>query len=148
MRKTRIGEVLCKMVRLSEMDIEEILQEQHVGGQRFGEIAVSWGLCEPKHVWDAWFQQLSGQMPRIDLDEVGVDVQALAFVPRSIALEYNLIPMRVFGDQMVVAVPHDSAKIPAEIFDRCHKNVRFVCADAGQIRRAIDSAYGDLRVSA
>ncbi|HEY0009115.1 MAG TPA: hypothetical protein VGB55_10365, partial [Tepidisphaeraceae bacterium] len=54
----RIGQILSRSVPLTEHDLEEILQEQKVTRQRFGDAALALGMVQPKHVWDAWMQQL------------------------------------------------------------------------------------------
>src|SRR2546423_848682 len=54
----RFGEILGRLVNLSGHDVNEILEEQNATHQRFGEIALSWGLCAPEDVWQAWCDQL------------------------------------------------------------------------------------------
>ena len=78
LQNARFGELLGRMVELTGHDVEEILNEQEVTHRRFGEIAMSWGLCRPEHVWHAWASQVSEEGTRIDLDDFGVDSQALA----------------------------------------------------------------------
>ena len=77
MCRPRIGEVLSKFTGMSSMDVEEILQDQTVTNRRFGEIALSWGLCAPQDVWQAWYSQLDQDWPSVDLDDLGIDSQAV-----------------------------------------------------------------------
>src|SRR5450432_1950511 len=92
MQQPRIGHVLKKMLRLSEMDIEEVLNEQHATHRRFGEIALLLGMCAPQDVWNAWFSQLATHTPWIDLNEFGVDAQAVRQVSPEIAQAYQMVP--------------------------------------------------------
>ena len=71
------GECLGKVVRLSAHDIAEIMEHQAATRRRFGEIALSWGLCRPQHVWQAWWDQLSLHTPHVDLTKLGIDAQAV-----------------------------------------------------------------------
>jgi type IV pilus assembly protein PilB len=149
MSPPRMGEMLKRIVRLSDLDLEEILQEQSANPRRFGEVALSLGLCTPMDVWRAWYGQLAVHTPRIDLGEFGVDSQAVDQVSREIATQYRLIPLRVFGNQIVAAISED-APMPAtsELAMRLKKEIRFVLAPAWQIDLAISAHYGALRSSA
>jgi type IV pilus assembly protein PilB len=103
MQRQRIGELLKRLVPLSAHDVDEILNEQRGNRLRFGETAISMGLCQPEHVWRAWSSQGSDEVQRVDLDAVGVDAQATHLIPREIALKFGAIPVRVAGELLVVA---------------------------------------------
>lgn len=137
------------MAHLTGHDVEEILEEQTLSRRRFGDIALSWGLCQPEHVWNAWYSQLGEESVRVDLEETGIDAQAVMQVPAEVATQLSVIPVRWFADQLVVAVPDDAAP-PAidEIQRRLSANVRFVRADRAQILAAIETYYGELKASA
>src|SRR5215212_9344230 len=76
MDRQPMGELLARLGQLSPHDIDEILAEQRHTRQRFGQIAVSLGFCQPEHVWAAWCSQLNGHVDPVDLDEIGIDAQA------------------------------------------------------------------------
>ena len=142
MRRVLFGELLGRLVRISGHDVSEILEDQNASHRRFGEIALSWGLCQPQHVWQAWWSQLSHETPYVDLDAIGVDAQAVAHLPRGLAAAYGAIPVRTFKDQMVIAASdttHERAS--AELPPLLHKKVKFVLADPEQIREAIRTYY-------
>ncbi len=67
MSQARFGEHLSRLVNLSRHDVDEILEEQSSTRHRFGEIALSWGLCTPENVWQAWCDQLLSQVQKVDL---------------------------------------------------------------------------------
>src|SRR5262249_32290829 len=104
MGPARIGQLLSKLVKITNHDIEEVLQEQAGSHQRFGDIALAWGLCRPEHVWQAWSEQVSDSLRTIDLDKIGVDTQAIAYLPRELAEHFCAMPIRMFGDTLVVAI--------------------------------------------
>lgn len=138
----RIGERLSSMVPLSGHDIEEILSEQGATGRRFGDIALQLGLCQPEHVWLAWSSQLAEKPQRINIDEVGIDAQAVAHVPREVAVRYHVMPLRVLGDCLVLAV--DEAAFPliqVELSSVLHEKVLFVFSRHHAIAKALRAYY-------
>lgn len=139
---TRFGELLSKLVTLSQHDVEEILEDQNGSRRRFGEIALSWGLCEPEHIWQAWCDQLLTQVQQIDLDALGVDAQAAAMLHRDVALQMGVIPIRCLGEQLIVASSEaNTSSLAAELALITGKTIRFVQADARHIQQAISTYY-------
>ena len=143
MSRARIGELLGRMGKLTPLDIDEILQEQGgKGRRRFGEIALTWGLIEPEHIWEAWCQQLDDGLIRVELDEIGIDAQAAYRMPRELAIRFCAIPLRLIQDQLIIAIS-DPAHVA--MFEDLHEMLRarprFVLAEAAQIREAIDRYY-------
>ncbi len=149
MSQALFGELLGRLVTLSRHDVAEILAEQAQTRQRFGDIALSRGLCEPEHVWTAWSEQLGGDplvsdVRRVDLALLGVDAQAAAAIPADVARRLSAIPVRVTPDRLVVAVADDAdlARAAVELAGIRGHGVRFVVADAAQVRRALAAYYG------
>ncbi len=142
MSRVRIGELLTRMGQLSAHDIQEVLEEQNSNHHRFGDIALTWGLCQPEHIWRAWTDQLGDESQRIDLQVIGIDTQATAAMPAVLARQFHAIPLRVFDDQLILATraPVD-ADAATELSMRLSKTVRFVFADAKQIETAIKHYY-------
>jgi type IV pilus assembly protein PilB len=103
MQHQKIGDLLKRLVPLSTHDVDDILNEQRASQLRFGETAISMGLCRPEHVWRAWSGQHSDEIERVDLDEVGVDAQATPLIPREVAMRFGVIPLRVAPDALIVA---------------------------------------------
>ncbi len=143
MCQTKFGEILSRLVNLSRHDVEEILEEQNGNThRRFGEIALSFGLCEPEHIWQAWCDQLLTQVQRVDLDVLGIDAQAAAMIHPDVASRLNVIPIRCLGQLLVVAVPDSNTdRIGAELTLITSKELRFVVAEPHQIQRAIARYY-------
>jgi hypothetical protein len=138
----RIGERLSNLIPLSGHDIEEILSEQTATGRRFGDIALRLGLCTPEHIWRAWRDQLAEQPQRVDLEEFGIDAQAIGCLPASIALRYHVVPVRALNNEMVIAVneaayPEIAHQLTAMLGDR----VSFVLCSHYDIARALRSYY-------
>jgi general secretion pathway protein E/type IV pilus assembly protein PilB len=142
MSRVRIGELLGRMGKLSGHDIDEILQEQSANGHRFGDIALTWGMVQPEHLWLAWCSQLQEGADRVDLDSLGVDAQVVERVPAELARRLHAMPIRLTKDQLIFAIS-DPAQAPLlhayEATFGAH--VRFVLADADKIEKAIERYY-------
>jgi len=142
MQRQRMGDLLKRLVPLSGHDVDEILQEQRASHQRFGETAISMGLCRPEHVWRAWCGQSSDEIQRVDLDEVGVDAQATPLLPREIAMRFGAIPLRVAEGALVIAtsdVCFEEAIVGLPPL--VHLKLKFVLAPQEQIQRALVTYY-------
>jgi len=142
---SRMGQLLGEIVPLSALDVEEILHEQIRNKRRFGQIALGWGLCEPQHVWSAWFEQLGQSARKVDLRDLGIDAQAIAHCPRELAIAYGVVPVRSMGRQLVLATTEQGYGLAhAELETKLKMATRFIlCADA-QVDRALATYYPEL----
>jgi len=148
MSRPRFGELLSRWVSLTQHDVSEILEDQRSSRRRFGDIALALGLCQPQHVWRAWWTQLSGAPERVDIDSIGVDVQCLSHFPRELAQRYHVIPLRASGAQMVMAAAEGALLQAMEELPRQVKiHLKFVLADAAQVSRAIERSYPQPRAA-
>ena len=139
-----MGELLSEIVDLSGHDVEEILHEQHANNRRFGEIALSWGLCQPEHVWSAWCRQVDdgGHHETVDLDREGIDAQAVTLLPTEPARAFRAVPIRVSETEVVVASDAPlSERAREELTRLLNKHVKLVLAPSKQIDAAIDVYY-------
>jgi len=142
MQRQRMGELLSRLVPISPHDIEEILHEQGTRHRLFGEIALSMGLCRPEHVWKAWCRQNASEIEQVDLDQMGVDAQATAHLPREAALRYGAVPLRLAGRKLLVATSPQCFEEAATCLPSIvPMNLKFVLADAQQIQRALMRYY-------
>ncbi len=144
----RFGEALGDVVPLSAHDIDEILCEQTSNRRPFGDIALSLGLCQPEHVWQAWLAQLMRAVtpPTINLNKFDIDAQAISLINGEVAERLQIVPLRVFGDVLIVAASRESSDAAqqsavAELSQRTTKDVRCVMADGAQILNAIERHY-------
>ena len=141
-RQARIGELLSRIVPLSGHDVEEILEEQTSNGRRFGEIALSWGLCRPEHVWDAWCQQSSQEGETLDLDRIGVDARAAGLLPSELARRFGSIPVRATGDMALVAMAHSPSDDEMNLLaSALHRKLKFARAAQNQLLAMIERYY-------
>ena len=138
----RIGERLSRATQLSGHDIEEILSEQKATGLRFGEIALQMGLCSPEDVVRAWSSQLEDSPQRINLEQVGIDSQAVAHLSVEIALQYHIMPVRILEDELVVAIDEAAYDLLSPVLATVlGRKMKFVLCTHHQIATAIRSYY-------
>jgi hypothetical protein len=142
MDQRRIGELLSRIIPLSQHDVEEILHEQAASNRKFGDIAMAMGLCKPEHILEAWLSQLEKQTQRVCIDSLGVDTQAVAQFPAELARSVRALPIRILGDELLIAVAHipDAATL-TDIESRIGKRLRLVLADIDPLNLAIDRFY-------
>jgi hypothetical protein len=142
MEHARIGQILNKMVLLSNHDIEEILHEQNRNGRRFGQIALAWGLCRPEDVWEAWCRQLGDVgLQWVDLEELGIDARATTQLSRELAMKYRVVPMRC-SEALLLAADEPAVECAMrELPAQCPRPLKFVLASSGDIQEAIQRYY-------
>jgi len=142
MRRPLIGQVLSQMGKLSSIDVDEILEQQAVSHQRFGEIAVSFGLCEPVDLCEAWCVQFAEGVDWRDLSSAHLDSKLILSLPAALARELHIVPLISIADQMVVAASHpvDGEQWLA-ILEATGKDVRFILAEPKVIEAALDVYY-------
>lgn len=142
MSSARFGELLGRFVPLSGQDVSEILEDQAISQRRFGQIALSLGLCRPEHLWRAWGAQLAYSHEQVDIKSIGIDTQSLTVLAASVAREYGVIPVRFLPDLLIVAASEQTLARAAEhLPGLLNKKIQFVLADAGQIEAAIRDSY-------
>lgn len=134
----RIGQILRRIVPLSGHDIEEILHEQAGSQKRFGEIALTMGLCSREHILRAWIEQLGEAPHPVNLRDLGIDAQAVQRLDAATSLRHRAIPVRLLGDQLVVAVePENLEPARAALDAALAQKPLFVLADKEQIDTAL-----------
>jgi len=148
MDQLRMGELLSRIIPLSEHDVEEILHEQSASQRKFGDIALAMGLCKPEHVWQAWLRQLETQTQRICIDQVRVDTQALTLLSADVVREFKVLPLRCLDNELLLAVgkiPCESAVVQLEKLSG--KRVRLVLAEEQQLHHAVEKFYPLLKIA-
>jgi hypothetical protein len=142
MRRPMIGQILNQMGKLSTIDIDEILEQQAVSHEKFGEIAVSFGLCEPVHLCEAWCMQFADGFDWDQLSSCGLDAKLILSMPAHLARELHVVPLISIADQMVVAAAHPvDGDEWMQILEATGKDVRFILAEPTAIDHALDVYY-------
>lgn len=137
-----IGQILVDMGVLQDWQVEAIVQHQNLSRQRFGQIAVAWGWAKPQDIWRAWARQLTQNTEVMDLDEIGVDTAATEKVSPGIARHYQVVAVRTWGNNLVLAVPEHMAEQARRDLPMLLGGELFFCIAKGeQVRAALERAY-------
>ena len=133
------------MGKITSHDVDEVLQEQQSGShsKSFGEIAITWGLCQPEHIWKAWASQLSDGFDQVDLQSFGIDAQAVCQFSQSLSQQFNAIGIRLLDDTLIIAVSTiETIPLLEHFCQHLHRRMKFVISEPSQIRQMIKKYYG------
>ena len=85
--------------------VEETLRRLGFACRRmkFGEIAISLGLCHREQIFEAWCTQLADEIRSAGHDKVGVDLTAAACFPHDVARRWGVLPIRNFAGMVVTS---------------------------------------------
>ncbi len=137
-----LGQVLKARGVVREGQIQEALAAQRKQGGLIGQILVELGHCTTADVAAALGEQAG--METVDLDQVRPTEDALARVDASTAHTFGVLPLRVEGEELVVAIsdPLNTAVLEDLSFTT-GAQVRGAIADAEAIARMVRECYGE-----
>ena len=133
--KTPLGQILVEEGFCTQEDVENGLKEQAVSGIPIGQMLVSMGLIEEEELVYALALQSGWEM--IQLEGLTIPEDIIKKVSPSIAKLYNVVPVRMEGESVVVAM---SDNLNVSVLD----DLRFIlnCDVQGAIttKKGIDQA--------
>jgi type IV pilus assembly protein PilB len=137
-----IGQILKDMDLITELDIQEALQDQKSKGGALGRILVEKDLITDADLRIAIAKQ-AGMEP-VDLDEVVVTADLLEMVPPHVAETYQVIPVDFDGTVLTLAVA-DPQNISAldDMKFMLNMEVKGALSDPASIDRAMEKYYAD-----
>ncbi|MEE2890220.1 MAG: ATPase, T2SS/T4P/T4SS family [Planctomycetota bacterium] len=137
-----IGQILKDMDLITELDIQEALQDQKAKGGALGRILVEKGLVTDSDLRVAIAKQ-AGMEP-VDLDEVVVTADLLEMVPAHVAETYQVIPVEFDGTVLTLAVadPQNMSALDDMKF-MLNLEVKGALSDPDSIERAMEKYYAD-----
>lgn len=136
----KIGTFLVEQGLISEEDVQSALELQKEKGGKLGEVLVQIG----KLTWEELAQVLQEKfdIEFVDLREVVIEPEAIALVPESIARKYTLMPIKMNGRTVTVAMAYpDDIYALSELRAISQKRVIVTLALPKEIKRAIDLYY-------
>ncbi len=106
-----IGQLLKEKGYINEEHIQFALKEQKASGERLGEVLVRLGIVTDYEIAKVLAEQTG--YPFLDIREIIPESKALIRVPARFAREKNVLPFRIKGERLLVAIsdPFDQATL-------------------------------------
>lgn len=106
-----IGQLLKEKGYINEEHIQFALKEQKASGERLGEVLVRLGIVTDFEIAKVLAEQTG--YPFLDIREIVPESKALIKVPARFAREKNVLPFKIKGERLLVAIsdPLDKATL-------------------------------------
>ena len=138
--RARLGDVLVAQNLITPEQVSRALNLQAESGRQLGAILVEQGVIDPRVLTQALAAQLG--LPTIDLRRERPTEEALALVPEPVARALRIVPLRVIGDVLDVAVVSATDAALREQLERLPVNaVNLYLAPQQDIAYALDTHY-------
>jgi len=137
----RLGELLLEKGLITEKQLEEALEEQKKTGKLLGRVLVDLGFVKDEDILAVLGAQTG--MEEVDLSSIDVPPQLLEKVPAPLAKAYKIVPIRMEGNTLVVAMG-DPLNIQAldDLRFLLDCDVKGVISNEQAVNEAIDRLYG------
>ncbi len=136
-KTARLGDILLQKKEITQEQLNEALKSQAGSGKKLGEILIEKGFVTQKSVMNTLSEQLG--LDIVNLDNYHISVEATKLISEKLAKRTNAIPLKIFGDKMILAMSE-----PLNIFDiediemEAGKKAEIVLAYRSQITSAIE----------
>jgi len=140
-RKKRLGELLVEAGAITKKQLEHALAEQGNNGKRLGETLIYLGYINEQQMLRTLEQQLG--VSYVQLSEMEIQAEALSVVPLFLAERYNIMPIRIDGSRLLLAM-NDPTNFYAidDVRMVSGLEVETVLAEAKDIVASINNNYG------
>lgn len=98
----RLGVLLLRAGIISERQLTDALEVHKATGSPLGRVLVDLGYATQGGILSVMAKQIGIQY--VDFSETRPDANAIAVVPRDLAVRYTLMPVKIVDDQLVVAM--------------------------------------------
>lgn len=102
MKNKRLGEMLVDAHVLSQDKVEEAVKLQANSGKRLGAVLLENGYITETQLIDVLKIQLG--IDFIDVNKVTIDPSMASIVPKSIAEQYHVVPIKLEKDKLILAM--------------------------------------------
>lgn len=143
--KQRLGNILVSKGLISDEQLEKALEIQKEKGGMLGSILIEEGFISKEQLYKALEEQIGVQY--IDLKDVEIPEEIIRLIDRKLAKSYNLIPLRIENESLVVAMS-DPANIYAidDLRLSTGYEITPLLADSDVIDEKIDQYYKEEEV--
>ncbi len=140
-RKHLIGEILKDKGLITQDQLNAALAEQRTGGKLLGKILVEKGYVSEEDILSVLSVQLG--MKEIDLSQVKIPKDLLDRVTSSIAKAYKIVPVRMEGNVLVVAMGDPiNVQILDDLRFMLDCEVKGLRSNEEEVNNAIEKFYG------
>lgn len=146
--KRQLGDILVEMGGVDGAQLQSALEHQRERGLPLGQVVVDLRFCSAEQVLQALSLQTG--LPATNLDEEWMDTRLTQLVPRRVAEQYRVVPLRLDGpgDELVVAIAAPAQLQSLDVVRDVTRHTRLVpllAADEA-ISRAIARLYPERAV--
>ncbi len=137
-----LGKLLLDKGLISKAQLEEAVEEQRRTGKLLGLVLVDLGFVQEQDI----YQSLGMQLGMETVDPLAVDIpkEVLHKINPSMARIYGIMPIRMEGDDLVVALSNPlNPHILDDLRFMLDTEVRAVLAGEEKIKQAIKKHYGE-----
>ena len=137
----RLGDLLLDANLIDEIQLRVALQEQETTGERLGSALVHLGFIDETTL--AAFLSKQANLPCVNILGLHIAEEIIALVPRDIAVEHSVIPIRRSGDILYLAMadPFDQKALDA-VEQLTSLSVMPLIAPEFRLRKSIEKYYG------
>ena len=137
----RLGDILISAGVLTEEQLMSALKAQKQSGKKLGTVLVEDGYIRQQQLLDALQRQLGVEF--IDLTNYSPPKELSRILPRAIAQKYNVVPVRMDGNTLQLAMD-DPLNFPAveTVKTATRKKIVPVLATTEGVARALSNLYG------
>ncbi|MEE9394773.1 MAG: ATPase, T2SS/T4P/T4SS family [Planctomycetota bacterium] len=141
MARQMLGEILKALDFIDEGQLQEGLRLQSAEGLKIGEALIRLGILDDVQLARALSRQ--SKKPFVDLSKGRIAQEVLDLVPGNLAEEYGIIPVKVQGQEVIVALADPMQEFNLENLTFL-LNLKFRCAIAPEsgLKEALKRYYG------
>lgn len=140
MKNKRLGEMLVDAQVLTEKQVEEAVSKQKGSGKRLGEILLENKYITENELIDVLKMQLG--IDFVDISKEIIDPKMATIVPKSIATQYRVVPVKETNGELILAMEDPLNFIALENVKKLTKLKVVPCiAYRDAIKRAISVLY-------
>ena len=138
----RLGDLLISAGLITQEQLEEGLALQKGSGKRLGTVLQENGFITESELIEALQMQLGIEF--IDLSKVNIPTELVQVVPKNIAKQYQVVPVRMARDELYIAMA-DPLNFYAieEVRKAARRKVIPMVAMSAAVERAIQVLYGN-----
>ena len=138
----RLGELLIAAGTITEEELERGIELQKGTNKRLGTVLLENGIITENDLIEALQMQLGIEF--IDLTKVNIPTELAQALPKNIAKQYQVVPVRIVRDELYLAMA-DPLNFYAieEVRKAVHRKVVPMVATSSAVERSIQVLYGN-----